>query len=219
MPIVCCLLAASCKRKGYTPPSHPLFTQMSPQVTGIHFENKLIPTPQSNVFNYRNFYNGGGVAIGDLNNDGWSDIFLVSNMGESKLYLNKGHWHFVDVTKEAGLDSQEGWSTGVALADVNGDGLLDIYICHAGNIPGKSRANQLFINLGVDKNGVPHFKDEAHQYGLDDNGFSTQAVFFDYDGDGDLDCYVLNNSYRSIGSFGVNRNLRDVRDPLGGDRL
>ena len=217
--IVCCMFSASCTQLGYTPPKHPLFTQMSPEVTGISFENKLTPTPQFNVFNYRNYYNGGGVAIGDVNNDGWSDIFLVSNMGESKLYLNKGHWHFEDVTKASGLDFHAGWSTGVALADVNGDGLLDIYVCHAGNMPGDTRANQLFINLGVDKQGIPHFKDEAQQYGLADKGFSTQAVFFDYDGDGDLDCYVMNNSYRSIGSFGINRDQRDVRDPLGGDRL
>jgi len=192
---------------------------MPPSRTGIHFENKVISSKQFNVFNYRNFYNGGGVAIGDVNNDGWADIFLVSNMGESKLYLNRGNWHFEDVTKEAGLDMHKGWSTGVAMADVNGDGLLDIYICNSGNLPGNDRANQLFINQGVDKNGVPHFKEEAAKYGLADRGMGTHASFFDYDGDGDLDCFILNNSFRPIGSFGFDRNLRNIRDSLGGDKL
>lgn len=209
----------ACKNQGYSPPSHPLFEQMSPSVTGIHFENKVTPTKRLNVFNYRNFYNGGGVAIGDVNNDGWADIFLVSNMGESKLYLNKGRWHFIDVTKEAGLDDIKGWTTGVAMVDINGDGLLDIYVCHAGNGPADTRKNQLFINLGVDKDGIPHFKEEAEKYGLADEGLSTQAAFFDYDGDGYLDCFVLNNSNRAIGSFGSNRQLRDIRDSLGGDKL
>lgn len=209
----------SCKHPGYSPPSHPLFEQLPPSVTGIHFENKVVPTKAFNVFNYRNFYNGGGVAIGDVNNDGWADIFLVSNMGQCKLYLNKGHWHFVDVTKEAGLDINKGWCTGVAMADVNGDGLLDIYVCHSGYIQGDNRKNQLFINLGVDKNGIPHFKDEAEKYGLADQGLTTDAVFFDYNGDGYLDCFMLNNSFRAIGSFANDSHLRNIRDSLGGDRL
>ena len=209
----------SCTSHKYIPPKNPLFTLMSPARTGIIFENKVTPTDGFNVFNYRNFYNGGGVAIGDVNNDGWSDIFLVSNMGESKLFLNKGNWHFVDVTRQSGLSFHKGWSTGVTMVDVNGDGLLDIYVCNAGNRPGDQGGNQLFINLGVDKNGIPHFKDEAAQYGLLDGGLSTQAAFFDYDGDGYLDCFVLHNSARSIGSFGYNRNLRNVRDSLGGDKL
>lgn len=213
------LTLAACSRPAYQPPKDALFQLMPASVTGIHFENKVVPSKDFNVFTNHNFYNGGGVAIGDLNNDGWADIFLVSNMGESKLYLNCGNWHFEDVTKEAGLDQHKWWSTGVALADVNGDGLLDIYICNSGDLSGGPHANQLFINQGVDSNGIPHFKEEAEKYGLADFGPSTHASFFDYDGDGLLDCFVLNNSYTPEGSFGNDRLLRDIRDHKDGDRL
>ncbi|HEV2352608.1 MAG TPA: VCBS repeat-containing protein, partial [Puia sp.] len=182
--------------------------------TGIDFVNKVADTKDFNVFKYRNFYNGGGVAIGDLNNDGKPDIVLISNQGQSKLYINKGNWQFEDATAKAGLTSTHRWHTGVTLADVNGDGWLDIYICNSGEIAGDNRANELYINQ---HDGT--FKEEAHQYGLDDTGYSTQAVFFDFDHDGDLDCFVLNNSYRPIESFGYDRHLRDQRDPNGGHRL
>jgi len=205
----------------YTPPANPLFMQLSARQTGIDFENTVKPSAQFNVFNYRNFYNGGGVAIGDVNNDGWADIFLVGNDGKCKLYLNEKHWHFKDVTQAAGLNHIKGWCTGVAMVDINGDGLLDIYLCHSGNLPGDDRANQLFINMGVNKQGIPYFKDEAAKYGLQDKGgFTTHASFFDYDGDGDLDCFILENSFRPISSFGYDRYLlRNQRDPYGGDKL
>lgn len=216
------LQACRSGKNNYHPPQDPLFVQLPARQTGIDFENKVVPTDQFNVFNYRNFYNGGGVAIGDVNQDGWADIFLVSNQGECKLYLNEGHWHFKDVTAAAGLNQRKvKWSTGVAMVDVNGDGLLDIYLCNSGNLPGDDRANVLWINQGVDKQGIPHFKDEAAAYGLQDKGgFTTHASFFDYDGDGDLDCFILENSFRPIGSFGYDRaQLRNQRDPYGGDKL
>ena len=191
-----------------------LFQLLPASETGIDFNNKVVDTKEMNIFNYHNFYNGGGVAIGDVNNDGKPDIFLTSNQGENKLYVNKGNWKFEDVTAKAGLQSTHHWHTGVTMADVNGDGWLDIYVCNAGIIPGDTKANELYINQ---KNGT--FKEEAHEYGLDDKGTSTQAIFFDYDHDGDLDCFVLNNSPRSIGSFGYNKNIRNVRDPVNGDRL
>ncbi|HTR32003.1 MAG TPA: VCBS repeat-containing protein [Puia sp.] len=194
--------------------SPPLFELLPGSKTGIDFVNNVVDTKDFNVFKYRNFYNGGGVAIGDVNNDGKPDIFLVSNQGESKLYLNKGNWQFEDVTKKAGLTSPHRWHTGVTLADVNGDGWLDIYVCNSGEIAGDNRANELYINQ---KDGT--FKEEAKEYGLADTGYSTQAVFFDFDHDGDLDCFVLNNSYRPIESFGYNRDLREQRDPKGGHRL
>jgi hypothetical protein len=171
-----------------------------------------------NVFTYRNFYNGGGVAAGDLNGDGMPEVMLTSNLHGNKLYLNKGHFQFRDITEEAGVGGKGPWATGVTMADVNGDGLLDIYVCYAGNIPGKRRANELYINQGPDKNGVPTFKEMAAEYGLADVGYSTQAAFFDYDHDGKLDMFLINNSFRAVNSFAL-RNIRNLRDPLGGHKL
>lgn len=190
------------------------FQLMPSSQTGINFNNKVIEDGEFNVFNYRNFYNGGGVAIGDVNNDGKPDIFFTSNQGDCKLYINKGNWKFEDVTEKAGVKGFRRWHTGVTMVDINGDGWLDIYISNSGGMKGADRANELYINQ---KDGT--FKEEAAKYGLDNRGLSTQAIFFDFDHDGDLDCFVLNNSYRPIESFGYNRDLRNVRDPLNGDRL
>ena len=191
---------------------------MPSSYTGVKFANRLKDTPELNVFTYRNFYNGGGVATGDLNGDGLPEVMLISNLEGNHLYLNKGHFKFEDITDEAGVRGKGAWATGVTMADVNGDGLLDIYVCYAGNVPGKRRANELYINQGADKNGVPKFREMAQQYGLADEGPSTQAVFFDYDHDGNLDMFLVNNSFRPVNSLGL-RNVRDVRDPVGGDKL
>ena len=191
---------------------------MPSSYTGVRFANRVEDTPELNVFNYRNFYNGGGVAAGDLNGDGLPELMFTSNLHGNRLYLNKGHFQFQDITEEAGVGGKGYWATGVTMADVNGDGLLDIYVCYAGNIPGKRRANELYINQGPDKNGVPTFKEMAAEYGIADEGYSTQAAFFDYDRDGKLDLFLLNNSPRSVNSFGL-RNIRNVRDKLGGDKL
>ncbi|HEU4994977.1 MAG TPA: VCBS repeat-containing protein [Gemmatimonadaceae bacterium] len=195
-----------------------LFTRLPSAETGVTFENRLTETQEFNVFTFRNFYNGGGVAIGDLTGDGLPEIVLTSSQQGPRLYLNEGHFKFRDVTAEARLVSKSYWTTGVTLADVNGDGRLDIYVCHSGNVPGKPRANELFINQGKSASGSPVFTDMAAQYGVRDGGYSTQAAFFDYDGDGRLDLYVLNNSPKPVTSFGM-RNTRNVRDSLGGDRL
>ncbi len=194
--------------------ANPLFTLLPASSTGIDFVNKVEDSKEMNIFNYHNFYNGGGVAVGDINNDGRPDIFFTSNAGQNKLYLNKGNWQFEDITDKAGTTSSHTWHTGVTMADINGDGWLDIYVCNSGIRSNDDRSNELYINQ---QNGT--FKEEAHRYGLDDKGESTQAIFFDYDKDGDLDCFVLNNSHRSIESFGYDSKQRYVRDPNNGDRL
>src|SRR5690349_3413104 len=194
-----------------------LFTRMPSSYTGVTFANTLTYSAQLNVFTYRNFYNGGGVALGDLNGDGLPEIMLTGNQQKNHLYLNKGHFKFEDITAKAGVAGNGDWATGVTMADVNGDGLLDIYICYGGNVAGPRRANELYINQGVQA-GVPTFKEMAAQYGLDDEGPAIQATFLDYDHDGRLDLFVLNNSYRPVSSFAV-RNTRSVRDPVSGDKL
>ncbi len=191
-----------------------LFRLLPASETGISFNNRVEDTKEFNIFKYRNFYNGAGVAIGDVNNDGKPDIFFTSNQHENQLYINKGNWQFEEVAEKSGLTSTHHWHTGVTMVDINGDGWLDIYVCNGGDVAGDDRANELYINQ---KNG--QFKEEAQAYGLDDHGISTQAVFFDYDHDGDLDCFILNNSNKSVESFGYSKNLRQIRDPLNGDRL
>ncbi|CAN5585533.1 VCBS repeat-containing protein [soil metagenome] len=201
------------------PVGNQLFTLLPSRATGVHFENRLVETRDFNVFTYRNFYNGGGVAIGDLTGDGLPEIVLTSNQGGPRLYLNQGSFHFRDITAAAGIRYRnDSWTTGVTLADVNGDGLLDIYICKAGPGDAASRANELWINQGLNTNGIPTFKEMAASYGVADGGYSTQAIFFDYDGDGKLDLFVLRNSPRPANSLTI-RNTRNVADPDGGARL
>src|SRR5205823_3788786 len=213
-----CLLAGCSAASTPAPPAADghLFTLLPSSYSGVRFENRLTDTHDLNVFTYRNYYNGGGVALGDLTGDGLPEIVLTSNQGGTRLYLNEGKFRFRDVTAEAGLHSR-GWTTGVTLADVNGDGLLDIYVCHAGLDP-KLRTNELYINQGLDAHGVPTFVEQAAAYGVADSGYSTQAVFFDYDRDGDLDLFVINNSPRPVATFDL-KNTRNVRDPLGGAKL
>ena len=206
--------------EGQLPPADGrLFTLLPSSATGVRFENRLEDSRELNVFNYRNYYNGGGVALGDLTGDSLPEIVLIANQGGPRLFVNQGRFRFRDVTSASGLDAgAKGWSTGVTLADVNGDGLLDIYICRAG--PGKpeTRANALWINQGLDRAGVPAFRDMAAEYGIADEGYSTQAAFLDFDRDGDLDLFLINNSPRPVSSFGV-RNTRNVRHSYGGAKL
>tara|TARA_S200000501_G_scaffold165439_1_gene155855 strand:+ start:3198 stop:6488 length:3291 start_codon:yes stop_codon:yes gene_type:complete len=192
-----------------------LFQELSSFQTGIDFRNDLLYDENFNIFNYRNYYNGGGVGLGDINNDGLIDIYFNSNLEENKLYLNKGNFNFEDITEIAGIAGTKSWSTGVSLVDINADGFLDIYVSNSGDIKGDNKQNELFIN-----NGNLTFTEMASDYGLDDTGYSTHAAFFDYDRDGDLDCYLLNNSYK--GGFritNVGRNQRPIRDSVGGDKL
>ena len=201
-------LLASCGQE-----DEHLFTQLSASNTGIDFVNELALSEDFDVFRYRNYYNGGGVAIGDINGDSLPDVYLTANMQPNRLYLNKGNFEFEDITQTAGVSGSKAWSTGVSMADVNGDGLLDIYVCNSGDVYGGERENELFIN-----NGDLTFTEQAAAYGLDDKGFSTHAAFFDYDLDGDLDVYVLNNSFRPVSTLGY-ENIRHERDSTGGDKL
>ena len=209
----------SCTKEIPTVEVKGLFTLLPSEITGIKFENRLANETKFNVFKYRNYYNGGGVAIGDVNNDGLPDIYLTANHLPNRLFINKGNFQFRDITQEAGVSGQHKWSTGVAIVDINGDQLLDIYVCNSGNLEGDNKANELFINQGANYNNIPVFKEEAAAYGLNNTGFSTHAAFFDYDRDGDLDMYLLNNAFRPLSTFDLSRNLRNERDPYGGDCL
>jgi hypothetical protein len=204
------LLLFSCKREDK---KEQLFTLLPSSSTHVDFKNQLTETDKVNIIEYLYFNNGGGVAAGDINNDGLIDLYFTSNQGKNKLYLNKGNFQFEDITDAAGVTGTGDWKTGVTMADVNGDGFLDIYVCEVGNYKGLHGKNQLFINQGNNT-----FKEEAHDYGLDFQGFSTQAAFFDYDKDGDLDMYLLNHSVHTSRSYG-NVSLHFDRDSLAGDRL
>ncbi|WP_339918949.1 VCBS repeat-containing protein [uncultured Flavobacterium sp.] len=215
------LLFTNCSKEN-TENKDALFTKLDASATGINFVNDVKNGADMNIFKYRNFYNGGGVAIADINNDGLSDIYFTSNLGANKLYLNKGNFQFEDISKKAGVEGSKSWSTGVVMVDINADGLLDIYVCNAGNIQGDNQKNELFIN-----NGDLTFTEKAADYNLADTGITTHTAFFDYDKDGDLDAYILNNSFIPVSSLNYSnkRELRDkdwdVADILkgGGDRL
>ncbi len=182
-----------------------LFSLLPSSQTGIDFKNSIENQKNFNIFKYRNFYNGGGVAIGDINNDGLADIYLTGNMVPNKLYLNKGNLTFEDISLKAGVEGNKPWSTGVVMVDINQDGLLDIYVSNAGNMKGNNHDNDLYIN-----NGDLTFTEKAAEYNLAKTGFSTHASFFDYDKDGDLDAYILNNSNIPVSSLGYAAQ-RDVR--------
>ena len=188
----------------------PLFTN-STAASGVDFRNDLHFTEELNPYTYRNFYNGAGVAIGDINNDGLADIYFAGNQVDNKLYLNEGNFHFRDITEKAGVACMGVWSTGVTMVDINADGLLDIYVCKSGNPDVPNRNNELFIN-----NGALTFTEKSKEYGLDVVGLSVQAAFFDYDKDGDLDCYLLTNSFKAVGNYDLVKDQRTIPDALNG---
>eukprot|EP00611_Tribonema_gayanum_P013441 TRINITY_DN24385_c0_g1_i1.p1 TRINITY_DN24385_c0_g1~~TRINITY_DN24385_c0_g1_i1.p1 ORF type:complete len:212 (+),score=11.45 TRINITY_DN24385_c0_g1_i1:1-636(+) len=194
--IACICSIAACKNTK----EKTLFSRVTD--SNINFKNTLTESESFNVFRYRNFYNGGGVATGDLNNDGLPEIFFTANQSSNKLYLNKGDLKFEDITTKAGITYNNEWSTGVVFVDVNADGWLDIYVCNAGNIMNKAlRKNKLYIN---NKNLT--FTEKAAEYGLDNDGYTTHASFFDYDLDGDLDCFLVNNRKKMM--YNIIRNMK-----------
>jgi enediyne biosynthesis protein E4 len=203
------LLLAGCGRGDAEP---PLFERMSPERTGITFVNELPETPDFNILNYLYYYNGGGVAVGDIDDDGLPDLYFSSNLGPNRLYRNRGNFEFEDVTEQAGVAGDAGWTTGVTMADVNGDGWIDIYVSTVDYLDKRSR-NLLFIN-----NGDGTFTERAEEFGLAHVGFSTQAVFFDYDGDGDLDMFLLNHAVHTEHSYGTTA-MRAQRHHASGDKL
>ncbi|REE83319.1 VCBS repeat protein [Lutibacter oceani] len=189
------------------------FLTIDASVSGIDFSNDLIPSGDLNIIEYLYYYNGGGVALGDINNDGLDDIYLSGNQKPDKLYLNLGNLKFKDISLSSKISQDATWSTGVTMVDINNDGFLDIYVCKVGKYKGLKATNQLFIN-----NGDNTFNEKAADYGLNFSGFSTQASFFDYDNDGDMDMYLLNHSVHSTHSYG-NSELRMKSDTLSGDIL
>ncbi|MCE7994665.1 MAG: VCBS repeat-containing protein [Roseivirga sp.] len=213
IPFLAVWLMLSCTSEPAEPPQPRLFSLLTSASTGVSFNNQLKETADFNILEYLYYYNGAGVAVGDINGDGLPDLYFVGNQVPNKLYLNKGGFRFEDISVKAGVAGKGTWSTGVTMADVNGDGLLDIYVSQVGDYKEAKGANQLFINQGD-----MTFVDEAKKYGLDFVGFSTQAAFFDYDRDGDLDMYLLNHSIKNPAVF-AESSTRDKIDELGGDRL
>ncbi len=210
IPIVICfslflIVVSNCKRGpqeedfGKTTPSKTLFTLLPSVKTHVNFQNTLSESLNMNILLYEYFYNGGGVAVGDVNGDALIDIYFTSNMGDNALYINMGDMKFKEATHIAGVSGRSGpWKTGVTMVDINADHKLDLYVCYSGALPEHKRKNQLFINQGNDANGVPVFVEEAEKYGLASAAYSNQAYFFDYDRDGDLDMLLLNHNPKAI---------------------
>src|SRR5581483_3869770 len=211
MTVLLSVMLLSCGQKNRV---SPLFELLDSAKTGINFNNKLSDEDYPGILNYLYFYNGGGVAIGDINNDGLPDIFFTSNKkGGNKLYLNKGNYQFEDITQKAGVGGTADWCTGVTMADVNNDGYMDIYVCAIAGKLNLAGHNMLYIN-----NHDGTFTERSAEYGLDFSGFSTQAAFFDYNHDGKLDCFLLNQSNHSVDTYG-DTTLRHKINNQAGSKL
>ncbi len=222
--LICWFCIISCQQesqnKNHDDSLNAPFTLLEPSETGVEFINALTGTDSLNIIQYLYFYNGAGVGTGDFNKDGYADILFSSNMGSPELYLNNadGSLGFKNATQESGLDLISGWGTGVSIVDINNDGLLDVYLCQVGNYKSFTGKNRLLVNQGINEHGIPQFVDQIKEYGLDYTGLSTQAAFFDYDVDGDLDMYLLNHSVHRTSNYGK-ASLRNEFNDQYGDRL
>lgn len=206
-------LLFSCSKK-----ETPLFENLSADKTGIRFTNQITSTPELNILNYIYFYNGAGVASADFNNDGLIDLYFTANQTPDALYLNQGDFQFSDITDTANIDNESGWTNGVAIVDINGDGWMDLYLTKVGDHNNLKGTNLLYVNQGINSDGIPKFTEMASVYGLDFSGFSTHASFFDYDRDGDLDLYLLNHSINPNQNYGKGR-IREIPNRESGDKL
>ena len=215
------IVTICCACNNNKPINDALFTRISSHHTGITFINSLSYDESFNVYLYKSFYNGAGVGIGDVNNDDLPDVFFAGNQVDNALYLNRGDFRFLDCSETAGISSRGSWCTGVSMVDINADGWLDIYITKSGPPNSSNRRNQFFIHTGqVAADGSPRYVDKAKEMGLADLGFSVHASFLDYDRDGDLDLYLLNNSISPSDIIHTaQRSLREKRDPNGGNKL
>ncbi|QLE00831.1 VCBS repeat-containing protein [Galbibacter sp. BG1] len=211
LTIIAALTLTSCTQE------EKLFTLLNPSKTSIDFTNGLTNSTDLNILNYLYYYNGAGVAAGDFNNDGWTDLYFTGNQVADKLYLNQKNLSFININKAAGIDNDSGWTTGVTTVDINNDGKLDLYICKVGALSPNSH-NLLYVNQGNNENGVPVFKEESKKYGLNISTYATQSAFLDYDLDGDLDMYLLNHSVHPNSNYGHGKK-RNLIDSLAGDRF
>jgi hypothetical protein len=211
--IAICLLFSACSKT-----ETKRFNVIDPKDSGLHFKNDLDESPQLNILTYLYYYNGAGVAAADFNNDNLIDLYFTSNQQADKLFLNKGNLKFEDITDQANIQDFQSWSTGVTYVDINQDGLLDIYVCKASGYRSLAGQNVLYVNQGINNDGVPTFKEEAATYGIDFSGLSTQAAFFDFDLDGDLDLYLMNHSVHPNRAYGKG-SQRLKFSSRSGDRL
>jgi hypothetical protein len=207
------ILFFSCSKEEIT--TNTLFSLVNTSKTNIHFTNSVKENLYFNFLNYAYIYNGGGVAVGDINNDGLEDIYFTSNQESNKIYLNKGDFEFKDITEKAGVSDKIGWTTGVTMVDINNDGWLDIYVCKSGSLDShQNRKNKLFINQ---KNNT--FKESASAYGIDHFGFSTQAYFFDFDNDDDLDLYLVNHRQDFRNNINIDPKIQRTKQAYNSDQL
>jgi len=197
--------------------NNSLFVSLKKNKTQINFQNNLTSTADLNILNYLYYYNGAGVAAADFNNDGLADIYFTGNQTEDKLFLNLGGLQFKNITTEAHINNPLPWTTGVTTVDINNDGFLDIYICKIGKHNAINGKNLLYLNQGLDKNGIPVFKESASLFGLDIVSLATQATFFDYDKDGDLDLFLMNHSLYPNSNYGKG-DTRRQKDEMSGDK-